>query len=244
METQSLPSFGKIKVAGKYIHPSDTDFITNQLLKLKIYQQVPQKSFSNVVQWNWKNKSIRAHIYAEYAIIEKLVEAPEGWLRKDVWILKDIVPLGFYKNQEVDEIKMIKSSVSKAFKGDKADWNKKHSVSSLAKKLKKSLKENLPEIWFANDKSQIKNISNKRKIIYIPVHGGGVGHTEQQRLYQIMFDISVDKHNILNIFQGNVEGSFHGGDWSLGPSDLVAKFGPWQSEEEIVNAVSKYAERY
>ncbi len=253
METGKMPpapstkasGAAAVKVGGKYINPSDITSIGDELMDVEIMKRLPIRTFSNVLEWRWASgKTIRVHLYEEYGFVEKRVDAPEGWEYDHIWVLKRVIPLGSFKDQEIDEIPIIKKAVQAAAKNEDIDWTKKVRFNALFKKLKKEVKELLPKMWFAVEKMESKKLGPKRGVIYVPCVGGGAGHTEQQRLYQFMIEMWVDEHNIIHIVQGNIEGSYHGGDWKIGPSDLVSHFGAWQDEDEIVDAVAEFAGRY
>jgi hypothetical protein len=233
-----------VKISGEFLIPTDIDKIVKDLESMEILGKTGTKKFSNVVYWEWKNKVIRLHLYGEYGLIEKKVKSPENHSEDNIWILKKIIPVGDFHSAKTDVLPIIKREVIKASKSEKEDWSESFRINSITKKLKEALVQYLPKMWFATEKINIKNLGPKRRIIYVPLVGMGVGHTDNQRLYQIMFDIYIDDNNILNVIEGNIEGSLHGGEWSIGPSDLIAKFAPWQSEEEIVDAIAEFAGRY
>ncbi len=234
----------EIKIGGKYINPSDITKIAEELSKVKVGGKLPVKTFSNILEWRWTTKIVRVHLYEEYALVYKRVQSPENYYHPQIWITKSVIPLGTFRDQEIDGSQVVRKAVIQASKKEIEDWSKKINLKQLTKKIKDNLVKYLPRMWFATEKIAIKDLGKERKIIYLPLVGAGVGHTEQERLYQIMFDVRIDEFNILHIIQGNVEGKYHGGSWVLGPSDLIAKFGPWQPEEEIIDAIAEFAGRY
>lgn len=234
-------------IRGKIVGPANVTRSISELMNLEIDGVTPDKIFSNEVIWNIDGEAIKVKVYMRYAIIEQKCISPKD---KDeyLWIHRETIPIGSDIQDKI-EIEDVKKNIIKIIKSKKENWDKKVNLHSLCSNIKKSLSKNLWDVWFFSKKEdiEIKDISDNRKIISVSPKGTGLGPVGQgthEKIYKFLVDVSVNKHNIIKIIQGNISGNSDGGDWNLVTSDMISHFAPWQKEEEIAGCIGTFANRF
>lgn len=238
--TKQVPS-----IRGRYINAADVSELIKRLSSFKLYGKLPEKKFSNVLYWNFADRTVRAHLYERYALIEKHVLAPEELTKDNIWILYDIIPIGSFFDEEIDELGDIQKAVRKASKKENYDWNKKFELNKLTISIAEQLQYKIPRIWF--DVEQMKILSpfpDKRIISVNSKNAGGHGRLDPNKIACMTFELWIDEHNILHYFQGLIMSDNKSNLWGYSQSDLIAKFAPWQTIEHITKITTEFAYRF